>query len=322
MPKKFLHPNREACGTLSIHIFGWILCVFAVDLLGEFFNLSWAQHAFIDVAKITLPILLLFTHACYILTLKRALFFIGITMLTGFLAEFIGIRHGSFFGELYAYNYESPIIFSNTPLFPRSFIFKGVPFLIPLFWSVFIYAGYSLSSSFLFWVRKDKPARRKGERLLLLFLTTCDAIFVLTLDLFIDPLLVRTGNWQWAEGSVYYGIPPGNYIGWFLVAFLTCGIFRVYEYIFPAETVRLKPSVFLMPPAGYLVFWGISVIAALQYKMYFLIFIGLLTIIPLSSLNLLFYLLREDGGKTAASGYMFRFKTAMAARLGMMLRED
>jgi hypothetical protein len=41
------------------------------------------------------------------------------------------------------------------------------------------------------------------------------------LDLFIDPVAVAAGYWIWfVKGTVYYGIPLLNYVGWFVLMFL------------------------------------------------------------------------------------------------------
>jgi len=41
------------------------------------------------------------------------------------------------------------------------------------------------------------------------------------LDLFIDPVAVAAGYWVWfVEGTVYYGIPLLNFVGWFVLMFL------------------------------------------------------------------------------------------------------
>jgi putative membrane protein len=46
------------------------------------------------------------------------------------------------------------------------------------------------------------------------------AAFAMVFDLFIDPLAVAAGYWIWFKpGSVYYGIPLLNYVGWFVLMF-------------------------------------------------------------------------------------------------------
>jgi putative membrane protein len=42
------------------------------------------------------------------------------------------------------------------------------------------------------------------------------------LDLFIDPVAVAAGYWVWfVHGTIYYGIPLLNYVGWFVLIFLS-----------------------------------------------------------------------------------------------------
>jgi putative membrane protein len=46
-------------------------------------------------------------------------------------------------------------------------------------------------------------------------------IIAVVLDLFIDPIAVRTGYWVWSvKGTVYYEIPLLNFVGWFVLMFL------------------------------------------------------------------------------------------------------
>ena len=46
-------------------------------------------------------------------------------------------------------------------------------------------------------------------------------VIAVVLDLFIDPVAVEAGYWVWlVKGTVYYGIPLLNYVGWFVLMFL------------------------------------------------------------------------------------------------------
>jgi len=46
-------------------------------------------------------------------------------------------------------------------------------------------------------------------------------VIAVVLDLFIDPVAVAAGYWVWSvQGTVYYGIPLLNYVGWFVLMFL------------------------------------------------------------------------------------------------------
>jgi uncharacterized membrane protein len=47
------------------------------------------------------------------------------------------------------------------------------------------------------------------------------AAFAVLLDLFIDPVAVVVGYWAWrVPGTVYYGIPLLNFVGWFVLMLL------------------------------------------------------------------------------------------------------
>ena len=46
------------------------------------------------------------------------------------------------------------------------------------------------------------------------------AIIAVVFDLFVDPVAVEAEYWVWFKpGSVYYGIPLLNYVGWFMLMF-------------------------------------------------------------------------------------------------------
>ncbi|MHC4459549.1 MAG: carotenoid biosynthesis protein, partial [Planctomycetota bacterium] len=48
-------------------------------------------------------------------------------------------------------------------------------------------------------------------------------VIAVVLDLFIDPVAVQAGYWIWfVKGTIYYGIPLLNYVGWFLLISLAC----------------------------------------------------------------------------------------------------
>ena len=48
------------------------------------------------------------------------------------------------------------------------------------------------------------------------------ALIAVVMDLFIDPVAIEAGYWVWlVQGTVYYGIPLLNYVGWFVLMFLS-----------------------------------------------------------------------------------------------------
>ena len=48
------------------------------------------------------------------------------------------------------------------------------------------------------------------------------SLIAVVMDLFIDPVAIEAGYWVWlVQGTVYYGIPLLNYVGWFVLMFLS-----------------------------------------------------------------------------------------------------
>lgn len=80
-----------------------------------------------------------------------------------------------------------------------------VPVVIGLGWAVILYSGLHL-----------------GERLGIaswrrpLFV----GLFALHIDLAMDAVAIRVGFWTWTPPGVWFGVPLGNFTGWFLVATL------------------------------------------------------------------------------------------------------
>ncbi|MFH0791746.1 MAG: carotenoid biosynthesis protein [bacterium] len=184
------------------------------------------------------PIILMISHSFIVLSPKRGMIFILIGMIVGTVMEHFGLKYGVIFGGEYVYSMSFPAIFT-------------VPLPVVLFWPVFIYTSYSLVNSFLVWFRKNKPSRLKGNWLTVIFLVVCDGLLVTAIDLFMDPLQVIDGNWSWIGGGAYYGIPVGNFIGWFVVAFITSGLFRTLEYFFPRNESGVSKIIYLIPVLGY-----------------------------------------------------------------------
>lgn len=111
-----------------------------------------------------------------------------------------------FISSFVARNYEYP---GQSPLWVFTYIFFGWIGMCGscLFIAEGVAAGRSedmLSDSRLFW------------RVPLL-----TAVIAVVFDLFIDPVAVRAQYWVWLKpGSVYYGIPLLNYVGWFVLMLL------------------------------------------------------------------------------------------------------
>lgn len=80
-----------------------------------------------------------------------------------------------------------------------------VPVVIGFGWAAIIYSGFEIADA-LAVRRRVRPA----------FV----ALFALHIDLAIDAVAIRVPFWSWTPPGVWFGVPLGNFLGWFLVASL------------------------------------------------------------------------------------------------------
>jgi uncharacterized membrane protein len=89
----------------------------------------------------------------------------------------------------------------------------GIPLAIGLGWSVVLYAGYETARRW----EIAPPARAAFV-----------ALFVLHVDLALDAIAIRfepVGFWTWTPAGAYFGVPLGNFFGWFAVGFLFVAVY-------------------------------------------------------------------------------------------------
>ena len=268
-------------------IFIFTVVIVIIDIIGEFLGLSLTKSRAIDFLKISLPGVLVVLHAGCTLTYFRGFIFILLASLIGLTFEIVGVRYGTVFGGHYIYQVSNKLMFLGGPLFSNKLMISNVPLLVPLYWAVFIYGGYSIVSSFLFWINKGKPNKHEGGAILLPLLIFLDGLIVVSIDLFMDPLQVQAGNWVWLEGGPYYGIPIGNFVGWFIVATISTGVFRVFEYFSPQEHTKMDKSIFIMPNIGYGLLCIILFSVALKAQLSKLAVIGFFAMFSIIIVNLI-----------------------------------
>ena len=284
--------SKKQQGRILWGIFIFTVLVVIVDLISEALGLNLTRNSTVDFLKLSLPVFLLIIHSFYTLNIFRGSIFILIALLAGFLFEIVGMKYGIIFGGHYLYQASDRLTFINTPLFSSRLMVFGVPLLVPLFWSVFIYLSYSIVSSLLSWNGRGKPSKHRKDVSLLPLLIFLDGLIIVTIDIFMDPIQVKAGNWFWLKGGPYYNIPIGNFIGWFFIAMITTGTFRIFEYFSPQGDSEIDNSVFLMPIIGYGTIFLILFSIALRAQLYKLSIIGFLSMLPIIVINAISFLKR------------------------------
>ncbi len=257
-------------------VFFFLIFIIAIKIARDLRGINFEEDYFwFRLLFFGLPVVILILHSLIALSLKRSILFIFLAASIGTIMEYIGLKDGTFFGGHYIYK-------SQITLF-------NVPINVILFWAVFIYTGYSITNSFLFWLKREKPNFKTRNFWLLLSTIAFDGLVVVALDLFMDPIAVKSGSWKWLEGGQYFGVPIGNFIGWFIVTIIVTTIFRILEYFFPEKETNYNKSIFIIPVLGYGLLALSFCFKAINFQIYDLAILGSLFMFPTIIVNLFFF---------------------------------
>lgn len=80
----------------------------------------------------------------------------------------------------------------------------GVPLAIGFGWSSIIYAGFVTARAFGL---RDR------------YVPAFVALYGLHVDLAMDAVAIRVPYWSWSDAGAWFGVPLGNFFGWFVVGF-------------------------------------------------------------------------------------------------------
>ncbi len=139
---------------------------------------------------------------------RRTLGFTAWVWLLAWASEVASTRVGVPFG-LYHYTQATA---------DRELFVAGVPFMDSLSFTFLAYAALCLARAALAGRRASRPG-----------LAATAGLFMMLLDVVIDPLAVRGDRWflgrifYYPEGGVYFGVPLSNFAGWWLVGTLGVG---------------------------------------------------------------------------------------------------
>lgn len=209
-----------------------------------------------------------FLHSLWKLGRFRGVMLWVLAGLVGFVFEWFGLRFSTTFGGGYEY-------------IAGQLSFLTVPVEVIIFWGVFIYLGYSLTSGILEAAGISKPtAPSKRAFFMLLLLVLLDGLIVAGLDMIMDPVMVHMGKWAWTDGGPYFNIPTGNFIGWFVITLIVSFLFRTYEYFKPANFDRISKYSELIPTVSYLNFMLVMGYYAYSNQMYDLHLLSFFIMLP------------------------------------------
>lgn len=182
--------------------------ILAYILLGLVFKFYINGDIFFDLSFT----LLFFTLAqCfYELGVRKALLFLVVTSVIGFLAEVLGTSTGFPFGKYIYTDFLGPKVF-------------GVPEVVPFVWFVIAYLTFSIA--------RNAFGRQKHTKKDLMSLALLAAFGSVAWDFLIDPMFSSYGYWVWT-GQFFAlpeldGIPLTNFVGWFVLVILMLSVYFV-----------------------------------------------------------------------------------------------
>ncbi len=209
------------------------------------------------------PVILTAVHAGISLGWKDAGKFVLVAMVTGWVMEYWGLKYGVIFGGKYQYLGDWQMI-------------GPVPIWVVMYWLVFIYSGYTLAVTVV-----GKYISRYPWLVIIL-----GALVTMSIDVYMDPIQVAQGHWMWIGGGQFFGVPRGNFTGWFLVAAISLTIWGVWRKANWKTRISPTDKIFIIPPICMLVLAGEFTRTAFAAGLNDLVPIGLMWILPLPLLAL------------------------------------
>lgn len=265
----------------NVYILWMLLILMMISAVAEKWTETARIHSpVIETLTLIFPALLISAHAIATLGKRWALLFLVISAGIGTAAELIGLKYGIFFGGIYTYKSQS-LMLGNLPL------------VVSLFWAIFIYTGYSTTNALLVWLKQPKP--RTLSKIVLLAII--DGLTITAIDVMLDPLAVQLGAWKWLNVGSHYGIPLGNFWGWFLVSSTASLVFRLAES-HRKKIIEVDEQVTMMPVIGYVFLCSILLYSAITINMPELALIGFFSMMPIPIVNLVIW--RINRTKTRA----------------------
>ena len=162
--------------------------------------------------------------------------FIALIVVVGNAFENVGVRTGFPFGRYYFTDLMGPKV-------------SAVPVMLGLAYVGMAYLAWTLALLIVGDMRKPLVGRR------VVVLPVVAAFVMVAWDLSMDPVwatILRA--WVWAKGGPYFGVPVGNFFGWYLAVYVIFQSFALYLQRWPTNR-RSMPLGYWREP---LLFYAVS----------------------------------------------------------------
>jgi len=270
--------------SLSEVVFVWRM---SFPIKGEFFKLLYKFGGF----SLYFAVAFVLLHSVVTLGKRKTAIFFSLAVLIGFLSELFGTLYGWIFGQYY---------YSESM---RSLL-GLMSFATPFSWGAIIYICYSLTNLFLSGLGGEKP--RQTDRFwryigAIVLLSSIDGLAAMNLDMILELVSVSIGAWTWSNGGPYFGIPISNFIGWFLVTFVSTFFFRNYESYTKQEMNRINGKIDCTIVGVYSIYLSRNAALALVIGHQEYALIGVATMLPFVLIALLMFLVKRSRARIGTS---------------------
>lgn len=164
---------------------------------------------------------------------KAGFNFAIIGWIVAFILEDLGVRTGVIFVKYYFTSILGPKL-------------DVIPLVVPSLWVIAAYMAWTITNLFL----EHSPFQNSFGLGRQLYGATLGALLMTSTDINADPIAVENHFWIWVNHGSYFGVPIHNYVGWFIVSFITLMIHNYFTRkditqnpLFHLSTSRLRWSI-------------------------------------------------------------------------------
>jgi putative membrane protein len=218
-------PDLVAWGLVGIYAFLTAGRSIAPDIFGA-----------IWMIPTLLPVVFLVIHGARSYGVRTTLVFAAIVFVVSNVFENLSIATGFPFGHYHYSDFAGPKLFAVPLLIGPAYLGMG-------------YLSWTLARLLL---GRTKGALTGAS---LIAVPLVASFVMVAWDLTFDPVASTiNGFWTWEQGGSYFGVPFGNFLGWFLTVFIFFVLFAVYlsrRAKAPATSDRLSGQYWLQAVALY-----------------------------------------------------------------------
>jgi len=224
---------------------------------------------------------------------RKAILFTLSGWFIAYLSEFSSIRNGIPFG---LYHYIPSTV-------DRELWVWGVPFMDSLSFTFLLYASWGMARVFLspsmgagpsFCLLEDGTGRKKGHDRFSWDVILLGAVFMMLIDVVVDPLALRGDRWflgkiyYYPVPGAYFGVTIANFIGWFIVGLVGLTAWRMIDRRLKGLFVMSSfPTLDLWAPALYYIVLIFNILMTFYIGEYALGWAGVFIFLPVTALLLL-----------------------------------